>query len=207
LKEEPPPPFEIAIRVESDPGRPVQGAIVMKGGKEGPLTGPDGRVVLKIQGMEGESIDLGVKCPADYVSPTKPITVSLRRISGKLAEYDALCPPTLRRLVVAIRADNGPNIPVLYLGKELTRTDPNGSATLLFQLRPGEGFELALDTNERGYERIRPQNPTAAFTMKPYDDVVTFDQKFTWLARPVVYKAPPPRPVQIKPKDKGFSFP
>jgi hypothetical protein len=103
-------------------------------------------------------------------------------------------------MVVAVRADNGPNLPLMYLGKELTRTDGAGAATLLFQLRPGEQFELSFDTNEKGSERIRPQNPAQNFVMRTSDDVVMLDQKFTWLAKPTHYVAPPPKPVQIRPK-------
>jgi hypothetical protein len=208
LKEQPPPPFEVAIRVESDPGHPLPGAVIMKGGKEGPSTGPDGRVPVKIMGLEGESVDLTVKCPPDYISPVKPINVILRRIAGtKLVEYDVRCPPTLRRMVVAVRADNGPNLPVMYLGRELTRTDPTGAATLLFQLRPGEQFELAFDTTEKTNERIRPQNPTQNFVMRADDDIVTMDQRFTWLAKPTHYVAPPMHAVEIKsrhPHYQGF---
>lgn len=208
FKEEPPAPFEVAIRVDSDPGRPLEGATIMKGGKEGPRTGPDGRVVLKIPGAEGESVELMVKCPSDYVSPTQALSVSLRRISGgQLPEYYAKCPPALRRMVVAVRADNGANIPVTYLGKELTRTDGAGSATLLFQLHPGESFELSLDTSDANFARINPKNPTASFIMKPFDDVVTFDQKFSWTPKPVFHRAPPPRPKEIKSKLSPFANP
>ena len=104
LKAPPPAPFEVLIRVESDPGRALPGAIIAKGGKDGPATGPDGKVVLKIPGQEGETVDLNVKCPADYVTSSKVLTVSLRR-GSKLPEYDWSCPPAIRHLVVAIRAD------------------------------------------------------------------------------------------------------
>jgi len=205
LKDQPAPPFEIAIRVESDPGHPLPGAVVTKGGKEGPATGPDGRAIVKIGGLEGESVDLMVRCPPEYVSPTKPINVVLRRIAGpNLAEYDVTCPPTLRRMVVAVRADNGPNLPIVYLGHELARTDATGAATLLFQMRPGEQFELGFDTTDKGNERLRPQNPTQNFVMRANDDIITFDQKFTSLAKPTHYTPPPQRPHQIKPSRVGF---
>lgn len=204
LREPPQPPFEIAVRVESDPGHPLPGAIIMKGPKEGPSTGPDGRVVVKIQGVEGEAVDLTVKCPPDYISPQKPINVLLHRIAGsKLVEYDVSCPPSLRRMVVAIRADNGPNLPVMYLGRELTRTDTTGAATLLFQLHPGEQFDLSLGTGEKGNERMRPQNPQQSFIMRQTDDIVTFDQRFTVLPK-ASHWAGPVRPVRIGPKHIAY---
>jgi len=160
---------------------------------------------VKIPGIEGETVDLTVKCPPDYVSPPKPISVILRRIAGtKLVEYDATCPPTLRRMVVAIRADNGPNLPVMYLGHELIRTDTTGAATLLFQLRPGEQFELAFDTTEKGNERIRPQNPAQNFVMRSSDDIVMLDQKFTQLPKPTRYVAPVARPINIRARRTAY---
>jgi hypothetical protein len=177
----------------------------MRGGKEGPTTGPDGKVQLKIAGMEGESVDLMVRCPPEYITPTKPISVALRRISGpKLPEYDVSCPPTLRLTVVAVKADNGPNLPVVYLGKELARTDANGAATILFRLQPNSQFELALNTSERGNERIQPQNPVRHFVVHSYDDVVVFDQPFSWKPKPVVYHAGPSKPVRIGPKQTSY---
>jgi hypothetical protein len=202
LKGEPAAPFEIMVRVASDPGHPLPGAVVTKGGKEGPSTGTDGKVTVKIAGQEGESVDLMIKCPPDYVSPTKPITVSLRRIAGsKLPEYETSCPPAVRHLVVAVRADNGPNIPVRILDRVVGRTDVNGAFTYALPLRPGDGVELTLDTT--GIDRISPKNPSAPIVMKAFDDVVTFDQKFQWAEAKKTYRPQAARPTQIGPR-RGF---
>jgi hypothetical protein len=198
----PPAPFEILIRVESDPGRPLPGAIIMKGGKEGPSTGADGTIVLKIPGQEGESVDLIVRCPADYVTSPKPLSVSLRR-GSKLPEYSWSCPPAIRHMVVAVRAENGPNLPVVWFGRVIGRTDANGAFTALFPLRPGDPLELTLDTSDKANERIHPKNPTGAFVMKAYDDVVTFDQKFNW--DPIVYHyVKRAIPIRIMPKKENY---
>jgi hypothetical protein len=199
LKADPAAPFELSIHVQSDPGHPLPGAIITKGGKEGPSTGIDGKVNVKIAGQEGESIDLMIKCPPDYISPTKPISVSLRRIvGGKLPEYEASCPPAVRHLVVAVRADNGPNLPVRILDRVVGRTDVNGAFTYALPLRPGDGVELTLDTT--GIDRITPKNPSTAIVMKPFDDVVTFDQKFQWAAESKKVYKPFNRPIQIGPR-------
>jgi len=177
MKPDAPAPFEIVVKVSSDPGRPLPGAVIMKGGKEGPSTGVDGKVSVKISGNEGETVDLMVKCPADYVSPVKPISVLLRRNSGtKLPEFDASCPPAIRHMVVAVRADNGPNLPVKVLGRTIGYTDANGAFTYAIPLRPGDGVEMMIDTSANPL--ISPKSPSTLLTMKPYDDVVTFDQKF-----------------------------
>jgi len=196
-------PFEILIQVESDPGRPIPGATIWKGGKEGPTTGPDGKVTLKIHGQEGESVDLIVKCPADYVTAAKPLTISLRH-GSKLPEYTWSCPPAIRHMVVAVRADNGPNLPVVWFGRVIGRTDPSGAFTALFPLKPGDPLELTLDTSEKANDRIHPKNPTGSFTMKSYDDVVTFDQKFNWDPVPIHYVAPPHIPQKILPRHTTY---
>ena len=206
MKDPPPAPFEIIVRVESDPGTPVVDAVIMKGGKEGPHTGPDGKVDLKIGGKEGETVDLMVRCPAEYVTVSKPLTVLLRRISGgKLPEYPWICAPTMRNLVVAVRADNGPNLPITSYGKVIGRTDASGAFTWAFKAKPGDGVELILDTSEPGNERIHPKMPSGTFTVKAYDDVVTFDQRFKWDPPPVHYVAPKLKPQPILPKRLDYS--
>jgi hypothetical protein len=195
VKPEPAAPFEVLITVTSDPGHPLPGAVIMKGGKEGPSTGQDGKASVKIGGQEGESVDLMVKCPADYVSPIHPISVLLRRNTGtKLPEYEANCPPAIRHMVIAVRADNGANLPVKMLGRTIGYTDANGAFTYALPLRPGDGVELMLDTS--GNPLISPQNPSTMLTMKAFDDVMTFDQKFQIaVVKPKVYHRNIPRAI------------
>jgi hypothetical protein len=195
-------PFEVVIHVVSDPGHPLPGAIVMKGGKEGPQTGTDGRVTVPIPGQEGEQVDLTIKCPSDYVSPTKPITVLLRRYVGtKLPEFEAACPPAVRHMVVAIRADNGPNLPVKILDKVVGYTDAAGAFTYALPLRTGDGIEVMLDTS--GAPRLSPKNPSKPLTMAAYDDILTFDQKFQVAEEKHVYRRKQV-PVEIKGPHRGW---
>jgi hypothetical protein len=197
LKAEAPPPFEFIVNVTSDPGHPLPGAVITKGGKEGPSTGTDGRVTVKIVGQEGEQVDFLIKCPSDYVSPSKPLSVLLRRNVGtKLPEYDATCPPAMRHMVVAVRADNGGNLPVKVLDKIVGYTDANGAFTYAVALKPGDGVEMVLDTSNNPL--LTPRSPSSStLVMKPYDDVLTFDQKFNVAEVKKVYKAKQV-PVEIK---------
>jgi hypothetical protein len=197
--EEKPPPFEMLVHVESDPGRPLEGASVQVNGKQKGRTAQDGRARLSFVGKEGEAFDLWVRCPNGYMSPTKPITASLRRISdpSKLPQYDALCPPLERTVVVAIRADNGPNLPVMYLDKEIARTDVSGAAHVLLPMKPGDSFQLTLATNEKGNEKLRPQNPSLPFTARSQDDVFLFEQRFTREREPVRYVKGPEKPKHL----------
>jgi len=197
----PPPPQIVIIKVSSDPGVPLGDASLLFNGKEVAKTGADGKGQLRLSGDDGDTFQVMVKCPEGYASPTRPVNVQLRRLAekGKYPEYEVSCPPDHRTVVVAIRADNGAQLPVVHLGREVARTDASGAAHVLLKLAPGESFELMLDTSS--YEKLKPQNPVANFLVSESDDVVLFDQKFdipkkkrgTWRPK----KAEPTGPVKI----------
>ena len=182
---EPPqkPPVEVLVKVTSDPGRPLAGATVLYNAKPIPGATTDDKGVAKITltGNEGDAYPVTVKCPAGYQSPTKTITITLHRFAepAQAPEYDVACPPTTRTMVVAVRADNGANLPILHLGRAVGRTDSAGAATVLLEnLDADSQFELTLDTTEKGNDVLKPQNPSSVFAVKRGDDVLTMDVKF-----------------------------
>jgi hypothetical protein len=120
----PPPPFKVAFAVEGDPGHPIAGALVLRNEKTVATTGPDGRAELTLNGADGETIGASIKCPDGHTSPSHPVSVRLARTAdGKAPVFKIACPPTQRHVVVAVKAENGPNLPVLYLGRVITHTD------------------------------------------------------------------------------------
>jgi len=174
----PAPPFQIFVRIDSDPGHPVTGAVVSRNGKPLATTGPDGRAMLTLNGAEGETTDVTIKCPDAFNSPTKATSIRLTRFAdkSKVPEYTVSCPPTLRRVVVAVKADNGPNLPVMYLNRMITRTDASGAAHFALEVAPNTQFQVTLDTSD--YARLKPPSPTKPFTVPGHDDILLFDQKF-----------------------------
>lgn len=173
-----PPPQEIIIRVAGDPGQPLKGATVQFNGKKVSESDAEGVAKLKLNGKDGDSYDLMINCPEGFLSPSKPLSVMVKRLAdpNKRPEYEVSCPPTTRTVVVAVRADNGPNLPIMYLGREVARTDDAGAAHVMMKLKADESFNLVLNTESN--DRLRPQNPTASFIVHDRDDVFTFDQKF-----------------------------
>jgi hypothetical protein len=151
---------------------------VMRGQKQIGTTGADGRAILTVTGQEGDVTDVAIKCPADLQSPSKPLSVRLTRIadSNKAPEYGVPCPPMLRRVVVAVKADNGANLPVVYLNKPITRTDASGAAHFALEVAPGAQFTVALDTSDS--PRLKPQNPSKPFTVGQSDEILVFEQRF-----------------------------
>jgi hypothetical protein len=195
----PPPPQVVVVRVTSDPGVPVKDAVLRFDGKDVGKTDADGVGKLKLEGTDGETFPIAVACPDGFRSPAKPVDVTLRRLeSEKLPEYFASCPPSTRSVVVAVRAENAPNIPVVYLGREVARTDGSGAAHVHLRLKPDEPFELMLKTDGDEGKLLRPENPTASFVVKDHDDVFSFDQRFDKAQeKRRVYKAKPKGPVRI----------
>ena len=174
----PAPSFQIFVRIDSDPGHPVTGAVVSRNGKPLATTGPDGRAMLTLNGAEGETTDVTIKCPDAFNSPTKATSIRLTRFAdkSKVPEYTVACPPSLRRVVVAVKADNGPNLPVMYLNRMITRTDASGAAHFALEVAPNTQFQVTLDTSEN--TRLKPPSPTKPFTVPGHDDILLFDQRF-----------------------------
>jgi hypothetical protein len=198
LKPPPPKPFEAQIRVFSDPGQPLKGAEIYYKQKRIGVSDEAGVVNFRLKGAEGQVYDLSVKCPAGFQSPTKALSVTLRKSAdiGSKPEYQIDCPPVTRSVVVAVRADSGANLPVMYQGKEIVRTDQSGAAHLLLNVPPNQMFQLQLGTDGDGAKDLRPQNPTATFEVKNEDAVLIFDQKFAVERKRVRYsgKARPSGP-------------
>jgi hypothetical protein len=199
----PAPKFEITVSVASDPGRPLANAVVTGAGRELGKTGADGKVTLALAAREGESLDMTVTCPAGFQSPPKPISVVFRKLpDGQRPEYPASCPPTERAAVISVHVDVVDNrdqsfianLPVNYLGKTYTRTDPGGAGHFVVPVSPDEQLTVVLDTS--AIPELVPKNPTATISARGQDDIYSVDfGKLTYLRKKV--RAAPAR---AKPK-------
>lgn len=185
----PPPVFEVLVKVESDPNRPVERAAISHQDRELASTGADGRARVSLHGRDGEVAELRVRCPPTHEQP-KPIPVSLRRFEGgKVSEYSVRCAPLVRRVVIGVRAENGPNLPVRFLGNVVAVTDASGAAHFALDVKPGETFEVALETDS--LPKLLPHNPTRAFVMPARDEVLLFSQTFSSEKKRPTYRAAP----------------
>jgi len=175
----PPRPYEVVVVVEGDPGEPLAGVVFSR--EERPLatTGADGRAALTLDGVDGESVDATVQCPEGHTSPARPITVRLARDAAQaVPSVKVQCPKTQRRVVVAVKAENGPNLPVVCLGRVVARTDASGAAHFALAAPPGGQFQVTLDTTAKESAKLRPQSPSMPISVGHTDDVVVLEQKF-----------------------------
>lgn len=173
--------FPVIIEAESDPGQPLANVGVVLQGRELGRTEADGSLRLQLQGEPGETHALNVVCPADYAAPSKPLSVALRPLveEGSVPRYRAHCSPVTRSLVVAVRAKNGSNLPLLYQGREIARTDADGVAHALVRVSPAEHLAFVLDTSAPDKMQLQPNSPELTKIMPAYDDVVVFEKTFT----------------------------
>jgi hypothetical protein len=170
---------DATVRVESDPGVPLAGVTLMFDGKQLARTTSDGLAQLRMSGRDGDTFHVGVVCPDGFVAAA-PVEFDLlvrRGESARIPEFATRCARSVRRAVVAVRANNGANLPVLYLGRQVAKTDSAGAATLALDVRPGSDVELVIDT--RASKKVHPQNPVLSFKARDQDDFVVLDQSFT----------------------------
>jgi hypothetical protein len=176
----PEPTYRFLVRVESDPGVPLAGAVVEHDGR--PLGASDARGALQLalRGPAGTQLALLVRCPSGSRTSAQTLSVALRPWTdpARQPEYAARCRPERRSLVVAVRAINAPNVPLRYLGREIARTDARGAAHGLLELPADSSAKLVLDTSAPEHRWLRPRNPELKLSVPDYDDVVLFDQPF-----------------------------
>ena len=189
--------YRFILRVEGDPGTPLAGAVVRLGALTAGISDTEGLVPLATHGSEGSALGLQVSCPDGYRSPDLPVSVLLRKVAqpNRYPEYRVSCPPTRRALVVAVRAEHAPNLPIMRLGREVARTDATGSAHVLVESAPEDTVELTLDTSSN--PRLRPRSPSARFRVGHADDIVVFNQSFELEKPKLVGHRPPAGPIRI----------
>jgi hypothetical protein len=197
--------YELILRVSSEPGRGVEGARASIKGRELGVSDSSGAVPIKLRGREGDVVSIDVGCPSGHRAPP-PVLVPLRQIgrdgSGPKAhdvrpEFVAVCTPLTHAVVVAVRAERGPHLPLLHLGRELTRTDSSGAAHLLLDVASEDVVELVLDTTEQ--PRLRPKNPILRIQPGSRDEITAISQDFTLQPLPRVRKVATPRgPTRIE---------
>jgi hypothetical protein len=167
----------IVIQAETAGHAPLAGVEVLRRGRSVGKTATSGSLTLQLDGGEGERFELEARCPAGHAPERQQLNVTLRRLlsTHKLPTYRVDCQSETRTALIAVRATNGPDLPVTYLGREVARTDSSGVAHVALVLRPGERYELGLDTTGKP---LLPKSPRAVFVVGKEDELVFFDQRF-----------------------------
>lgn len=169
-----PAPYEFSLHAESD-GAPLAGVRFSRDKRELGITGSSGDVLASVVGEAGSSVQFTAECPEGYQSPSAPVLATLHRESRRPV-FKVDCSATTRRVVIAVRAANGADLPIMYLGQAVGRTDSSGAGHIALRVPAYDSVQLALDTSAR--PRLKPQNPTANFTVTNQDQLFVFDTQF-----------------------------
>lgn len=187
----PPAPYKALVTVTGDPGQPLFGVPVTTGKAQPVLTGVDGKAQLVLRGADGDVHQVNVTCPQGHQQTTGSISIRLTRLAGDaVPTYAVSCPPLRRRVVVAVRAENGPHLPVKYLNQVVATTDAGGAAHFALDIEPGS-FAVQIDTSSRN--DLLPPNPGRILSVGQRDDILVLDQKFDVKPKYV----PPPKKPQV----------
>jgi hypothetical protein len=189
----PPPPVTVFVKVVDEGKSPVEHAEIASASQVITTTNGDGRAEITVSGREGATFFVDVRCPQGYRSPEAPLEI--RRLDNGAAtapEYVTKCNRLRHRLVVnvSLKAPPGSSVsglPILYLGKPLTKTDAEGKAKVALEGDVLERVDLTIDTSDAAFAKYHPQNPVGSFEIANHDGDTTFEMKFT------VDKAPPKR--------------
>jgi hypothetical protein len=177
--ERPTPLFMVGVRVESDPGVGLPGAMLSMHGRQLGVSDAAGLTLATLAGVSGETIELNVSCPRGFRQPTAALLVRLRpaQKASDRPEYRVACPPVQRRLVLAVKTDGTADLPVRVLGEEIARTDRYGAAHALLNVAPGDVVVVKLDTSAQG--SLMPRDPELRVVMPERDELVLFQQAFS----------------------------
>ncbi len=179
---QPLPTFRVSFLARSD-GDPLAGVQVVAGSHRVGTTGPSGLLRIDIRGREGQALPVQATCPPHFRPPTDLPVLTLRSFRGldpqiaeRGIEVTIDCLPTRRTAAVVVRASGQADLPVRVRGREVARTDRSGAAHFMMNLSPHSTFRVDLDTT--GHDTLRPQNPSATFTLADADEILLFDQAF-----------------------------
>lgn len=197
-KHPPPPATKIAVRVTTSRGAPVDGAEILLGATVLARSDATGATSVDIAGREGDSFELEVRCPAPLRSPKTPLVVRRLTIGGGDVEHAVRCEETRRTLAVVVRAEGGPELPIIHLGKEIGRTDGSGAAHVQLDLDVKDRVELTLNTDGEAMADAHPKNPSAVFEPAEKDEVREFAVTFTRDAKRKPPRVAPKGPILIK---------
>ena len=189
--------FEVEFQAITDDGRALAEAKFQTGNRELGATDGAGYLRTQLQGAEGQTIPITVKCPTGHAAePTAPLRLArlrgLDRAAAKPLQSRAICARSIRDIALVVHANHGGGLPVRVDGKVAATTDPDGNAHVLLQVdHTARTLHVELDTTP--YPKLTPTNPSRAFELSGTDTILILEQNFV-LPKPQKKRKPRPLP-------------
>ncbi|MFO0604000.1 MAG: hypothetical protein U0324_12540 [Polyangiales bacterium] len=186
--------FSVTLRVMTDQ-RPMPGAQVVIRDRPQGTTDAQGSFRMRMAGTEGAVVEVTVRCPEGFQSPAEAVRVPLRsavsldrNAQATGIETTIQCPPDQRVAAVIVRTPNRANLPVVFQGREVTRTDLQGVAHMIFKVHPRDVLAFRIDTSSQ--PQLRPASPTFTVATRDGDDVYVSTLNFEEAAAPRQVRRP-----------------
>lgn len=173
--------LRLIFMTEADPGVSLSGVSVWV---DGMLVGTssEGEVVTHLRSASNRIVRIRHDCPEGYRDPVEERILRVHPFeevgaaeSGGM-EITLRCPLREHIAGFVVRATNGPSLPVLLNGVEVTRTNHVGIAHFSRRGEPRTEYTVQLDTSSDS--RLVPQHPTRVFTLGDQHQVFVVDQTF-----------------------------
>ncbi len=191
--ERPPDRYRITFEVYSDL-LPLPGVTLSVRTRQLGATDANGAARLELTGRDGMVVPVTVRCPAGTRGPEAAVDVTLRtmQVIDQAAAARGIvqrvnCPPEDRTVAIIVRTNGKAGVPITWQGREISRTDGTGVASMTFRARPQQQIQLAFNT-ATDFADLRPQSPTRQFMVPDADDVFVWNQEFDVQAPPRVIR-------------------
>lgn len=186
--------YAFTLRAEGDPGEPLAGVRLLRTQQLVATSDREGFAAFALGGGEGQHVRLEAVCPEGTTVFEKELTTTLRAYAGdRVPELLARCAPDERELTVVALLENGAGLPIQHRLRTLAVTDREGVAHFSLRGKPGDRFELVIDTAAQ--PGLRPANPAASLTISGRDDAQILERSF-------ILPKPAPRP-----RSRGVAMP
>jgi hypothetical protein len=174
--------YPFTLVAESDPGEPLPAVRLLRGKQKVAESDGDGSMDFTLSGAEGERVSLQADCPPNTTAYEPNLTTTLRTYANKrAAEILVRCAPNERELAVVVLLQNGANLPIQHRLRTLAVTDADGTAHFALKGKPGETFEIVINTENQ--PDLRPASPATTFTLNDRTDAELLERKFATVAK------------------------
>ena len=175
---------QLNVKIRDDNSEPVPGVKVLVNNKSIGQSDAKGQVSTALQGKEGRSVSIEIKCPPGFKALLdSKQTIAIRylrslREPDQIApmDKDFICAHTIHEHVLIVRTDNRKDIPIKLMGKAVAKTNDNGVAIWRIEGAPGEEILVTLDTSQQ--PQLRPASPYRRMLLPSKSRFMVFDQKF-----------------------------
>jgi hypothetical protein len=196
-------PFQVQLQAKSDDGEPVSGAMFSINNVNLGASSVDGKLLQTVRGADGQSVLVNLTCPDGYNNPEKatPLKLTEVRKVNELASatlgLELTCTRKMIDVIVVVRTENAPSLPVDIGGKNQGITDEFGNAHIHLRVERGTRT-MSVTLGTLASPTLRPQNPSRVFELEDKDTLVLLEQSFT-----VERKRPSVRPITPPHGDLG----